>query len=500
MCPDPRPGPTLLLKGATSLVKGGEVASNRPKRTEFEELKARFEARGQVHVFRFWEDLDEGERERLHLQTDAIDLDGAVEGYYACRQRAEGEAPLLEPIDVVALPGRGGDAHAFKEATAQGEAVLAEGRVGVMVVAGGQASRLGFPGPKGSFPIGPVTDRSLFAIQAQKLHRARERFGRPIPWYVMTSPATDSATRSFFRVNDDFGLPPTDIFFFCQSMVPSFDFEGRMMLERRDHVFENPDGHGGALTALDRSGALDDMARRGIDTLFYYQVDNPLVRIADPTFIGFHVGRSAEISCKVVRKEDPEEKVGVVARLDGRAGVVEYTEIDEPSRNLRNDRGDLVYAAGNVATHVFDTGFIRRVARDAATLLPFHASAKKIPTLDEDGHPITPDAPNGHKLERFVFDALGATDRVLVLEASREEEYSPVKNAEGSDSPETARRDLCATYRAWLDAAGIAAPPPGAALEVDHSRVDGPEDARALGIRRSSEASDVIRIAAGDEE
>jgi UDP-N-acetylglucosamine/UDP-N-acetylgalactosamine diphosphorylase len=398
------------------------VASNRPERSEFAELKARFEERGQAHVFRFWDDLDESERERLRAQAESIDLDGAVQGYHDCMARTGEPAPRLEPIDVVALPNRGGDPQAFKEAAARGEALLADGRVGVMVVAGGQASRLGFPGPKGSFPIGPITDRSLFAIQAQKLRRMRQRFDRPIPWYVMTSPATDSATRAFFRVNDEFGLPPSDIFFFRQSMVPSFDFEGRMMLERRDHICENPDGHGGSLTALERSGALDDMARRGIDTLFYYQVDNPLVRIADPTFLGFHAAQGAEISCKVVRKEDPEEKVGVVARLDGRAGVVEYTEIDEHSRNLRNDRGDLVYAAGNVATHVFDTGFIRRVARSAATLLPFHASAKKIPTVDAEGRTIAPDQPNGHKLERFVFDALGASEHVLVLEASRERE------------------------------------------------------------------------------
>jgi UDP-N-acetylglucosamine/UDP-N-acetylgalactosamine diphosphorylase len=475
------------------------VASNRPERCDFADLQARFEACGQGHVFRFWDDLDGTERGRLQVQARGIDLEAVVEGHRACFSRAGATPPSLEPVEVIALPERGGDPQAVKQATERGEAALSEGRVGVMVVAGGQASRLGFSGPKGAFPIGPVSERSLFGVQAQKIRRLRSRFGVAIPWYVMTSPATDAATLAFFRVNDDFGLPDRDLFFFRQAMVPSFDFEGKLMLDRRDHIFENPDGHGGSLTALERSGALDDMATRGIDTLFYYQVDNPLVRMADPAFLGFHLLREAEISCKVIRKQDPAEKVGVVARVDGRVGVVEYTEIDEASRNLRDDQGDLVYAAGNTAIHVFDTTFVRRVARDAARLLPFHASAKKIPTVDEAGRVRTPDAPNGHKLERFVFDALGASERVAVVEADRANEYSPVKNAEGPDSPETSRRDLVARYRAWLSQAGVELPSEDTLIEIDHSRIDGAEDARALGIRSVREAGDAIRTTAGDE-
>jgi UDP-N-acetylglucosamine/UDP-N-acetylgalactosamine diphosphorylase len=496
---DPRESVKLLLKGATSLCEGGQVASNRPESGDFEELRARFEACGQAHVFRFWSELDAAERERLGVQAGGIDLEGAIAGLRACLARSEAPAPRLEPVEVVALPERGGDAQARKDATARGEQALAEGRVGVMVVAGGQASRLGFSGPKGAYPIGPVSERSLFGLQAQKIRRLRSRYGRAIPWYVMTSPATDSPTRSFFQINGDFELPDEDVFFFRQAMVPSFDFEGRLMLDRRDHIFENPDGHGGSLTALARSGALDDMAERGIDTLFYYQVDNPLVRMADPTFLGFHLLRQAEISCKVIRKQDPAEKVGVVALVDGRVGVVEYTEIDEASRNLRDERGELVYAAGNTAIHVFDTGFVRRVAADAASLLPFHASAKKIPIVDESGRVRQPDAPNGHKLERFVFDALGASERVSVVEADRGSEYSPVKNAEGPDSPATARRDLVALYREWLREAGVTLPPDDARIEIDHAQADGAEDVRALGIRTVREAGGVIQIAAGDE-
>jgi len=489
----------LLLKGPTSLFEGGEVASNRPESCDFADLQARFEVYGQAHVFRFWPQLDASERDRLQTQAAGIDLEGSIAGLKACLARADAPRPTLAPVEMVALPESGGDAQARKEATARGEAALAEGRVGVMVVAGGQASRLGFSGPKGAYPIGPVSERSLFGLQAQKIRRLRSRYGRAIPWYVMTSPATDTATRSFFQINGEFDLPDEDLFFFRQAMVPSFDFDGKLMLDRRDHIFENPDGHGGSLTALERSGALDDMAARGIDTLFYYQVDNPLVRMADPAFLGFHLLREAEVSCKVIRKQDPAEKVGVVAVVDGRAGVVEYTEIDDEARNLRDASGELVYAAGNTAIHVFDTRFVRRVAADAASLLPFHASAKQIPIVDDAGHVRRPDAPNGHKLERFVFDALGASERVTVVEADRHSEYSPVKNAEGKDSPATARRDLSACYRGWLREAGVEPPSANAFIEIDHSQVDGAEDVRALGIRSVREAGGVIQIAAGDE-
>ena len=450
-------------------------------------------------MFRFWDSLNSAERSELVRQTAALDLEELLRGLErAMTNHAAGHVPRLEPIEVEALPERGGDPARRDAARAAGEALLRAGRVGVMVVAGGQATRLGYPGPKGLFPLGPISERCLFAQQAQKLLRLRSRYRRAIPWYVMTSPATDAATRAGFEQSDYFGVPQEDIFFFTQAMVPSFDFEGRLMLESPGRIFENPNGHGGSLTALLESGALDHMDQRGIDTLFYYQVDNPLVPLADPVFIGFHAQSGAEMSCKVIRKRDPDEKVGVVTQLDGRVGVVEYTEIDEQNRNARGADGELLYWAGNMALHVFDVGFVRRVAADAALLLPYHASAKKIPTVNDAGERVEPDAPNGHKLERFVFDALAAARSVCVVEARREEEYSPVKNAEGSDSPATARADLEACYRAWLEEAGIALPR-GVRTEIDESRIANASDLRELGIRRVEDAPQAIRTASGVE-
>jgi UDP-N-acetylglucosamine/UDP-N-acetylgalactosamine diphosphorylase len=474
------------------------VARERPGVPTIEALRDRFEEYGQGHVFRFWDRLDDAGREALRRQAGRIALPALIRAFEATRV-ATHHPGVVEPLDVVAQVERGGDPAAWAEAEERGRALLAEGRVAMMVVAGGQATRLGYAGPKGDFPLGPVTGRTLFAQQAQKIRALRRHFGQPIPWYVMTSEATDSATRRAFEAAGYFDLPEGDVFFLRQGMVPGFDFQGKLLLERPDRVFENPNGHGGSLIALLDSGALDDMTHRGIDTIFYYQVDNPLVPIGDPAFLGFHALARAEISCKVLRKREPGEKVGVVARVDGRPGVVEYTEISDEHRHARDENGELVFWAGNMAVHGFDTAFVRRVARDADSLLPYHASAKKIPTIDAEGQPVKPEAPNGYKLERFVFDALPAAKRVSVVEADRDLEYAPVKNAEGGESPLTARRALIERYRRWLQEAGIDLPPPGIAIEIDEALVSGAEDLRALGIRHLDEANDVICTGVGGE-
>jgi UDP-N-acetylglucosamine/UDP-N-acetylgalactosamine diphosphorylase len=214
--------------------------------------------------------------------------------------------------------------------------------------------------------------------------------------------------------------------------------------------------------------------------------------------LGCQALTGAEVACKVVRKRDPAEGLGTLARLDGRPAVVEYTEIQEPHRSLRDSAGELVFWAGSIGAHALDVAFLRRVAADAESLLPYHASPKKIPAVDSLGKRVEPSTPNGYKLERFVFDAFPAARSLVGIEGRREEEYSPIKSATGAASPESARRDLIACYRHWLGAAGIALPAGrDLALEVDHGWIDGPEDAIALGIRHASEARDLIRMATG---
>jgi UDP-N-acetylglucosamine/UDP-N-acetylgalactosamine diphosphorylase len=468
------------------------MASVGPAKPDIRELRALFEAHDQGHVFRFWDGLGEDAQSRLEAQAASLDLPALLRGFRATQEAAP-QHVALEPPEVVALPDPGADAERHRSARERGQAMLAGGRVAVMVVAGGQGSRLGFPGPKGLFPLGPVSGRTLFAQQAQKLRRLRDRFGVAIPWYVMTSAATDTETRRAFEAEKCYGLPESDVFFLRQGMLPAFDPHGKLILERPDRIFENPDGHGGALTALLSSGALDDMRSRGITTIFYYQVDNPLVPLGDTALLGFHAEAAAQASCKSLRKREPGEKVGVLARIDGRMGVVEYTEITPEQRDARDAQGELRFSAGNTAVHAFEVDFVRRIAAEAEHWLPLHASAKKIPYVDDLGVTKEPDAPNGFKLERFVFDALRAADSVCVVEASRDE-YAPVKNATGPDSPQTSRQALSDRYRSWIAGAGLTAPPADHWIEIDESRIGGPEDLRSLDLNDVGDASDSILL------
>ena len=448
-----------------------------------------------------WDGLEPDARDRLLSQLNRLapQLDALIGAYRSAlpSDATAATPPQIDPIDSIALPQGGRDARRAETARARGEALLAEGRLGVVLVAGGQGSRLGFPHPKGCFPIGPVSGRTLFEIKAQKIRGLARRTRRTVPWYIMTSDATDAETRETFRAHDSFGLDPDDVSIFQQEMVPAFDFDGRLILERPDRVFENPNGHGGALTALQSSGALDDMERRGIDTVFYYQVDNPLVRIGDPVFLGYHEEAEAEISCKVVAKQDPMEKLGIVALIDGHAGIVEYTELADTERYARDDQGRLVFREGNIAVHLFNTDFVRRIASDAFTLLPFHLSAKAIPFVDASGQTRAAEEPNGYKLERFVFDALAAARKVCVVETTASEEFSPIKNAEGVDSAQTCRRDLIAQYTRWLEADGIEIPAGVEAIEIDHSVIDGPGDAAGAGFKSLVEAGNAVLTANG---
>ena len=468
--------------------------------SNLESARRVFAEHGQAHVFEFWDQLTDREQRVFLEQLDR--LAQTLPAWSAGRQRAIDELgkptpAKLEPMPVEALPEFGGDEAARQSARMAGEALLASGRVAVLVVAGGQGTRLGLAGPKGGFPVGPISDRSLFRLQAQKILGLSRKLGRAIPWYVMTSPATDSETRALFRTADFFGLKPADVMIFCQEQVPSCDRQGNLILEAPGRVAESPNGHGGSLVALVESGALDDMAQRGIDRIFYYQVDNPLVRMADPLLLGFQEIQGAEMACKVVRKRDPNEKVGVLARVDGQVGIVEYTEIQDPEKSQVDSAGELVFWAGNIAIHSFTTDFVRRVASQADALLPYHASAKQIPLVNSVGQTVAPEEPNGYKLERFVFDALPAAEGVSIVEVRPSEEFAPIKNAKGKDSPASVRKELDQQYRDWLSQAGIAVPAGIQTIEIDHEYVDSAEDAQSLGVNRIEDAAPMIQGSTG---
>ena len=264
------------------------------------------------------------------------------------------------------------------------------------------------------------------------------------------------------------------------------DGEGRLMLDAPGHIFMGPDGHGGTLSALRQSGGLADMRRRGLETLFYFQVDNPLVEVADPAFLGMHLNHGADLSIKVCAKRDAQEGLGMVVRRQGRHELVEYTEFTEAQKNRRTPSGELYFKYGSVAIHVFRLAFLEQ---EAAIELPLHVAHKKIPYCAEDGTIMTPAAPNGYKFEKFIFDLLPHAGRVLNVAFDRAEEFSPVKNAAGADSPDSCRRDLVNKWARWFASMGVAIPRddagnPAVPIEIDpaYARTAAELQARLAGV------------------
>jgi len=425
------------------------------------ELLARLRPFGQEHLLDFWDGLDEQGRRSLAAQIRAVDF-ALVDRLYGRRDRADEVLALAararQPPAI--RPGECENRFSPEQARERGAEALAAGRVGVILVAGGQGTRLGFDHPKGMFPIGPVSGNSIFQIHAEKVLATARRYGARVPLGLMVSPATDAETRRFFAQNENFGLAKEDLRIFCQGSMPAVDeASGKVLLADRHRLALSPDGHGGTLPALAASGLLDELAGRGIEQLFYFQVDNPLVDVCSPEFLGYHLLARSELTSQVVAKRDPAERVGNVVLVDGRLRVIEY--IDLPPRVARRRRpdGSLEIWAGSIAVHVFDVAFLRRMAA-AADALPYHFARKTVPHLDSRGNRVEPQQPNAIKFERFIFDLLPWAENALVVEVDPGEHFAPLKNAPGDarDTPQAVRRQMAAVHRKWLRQAGAKVP------------------------------------------
>jgi UDP-N-acetylglucosamine/UDP-N-acetylgalactosamine diphosphorylase len=405
----------------------------------------------QGHIFRFWDSLDEIQQTDLLAQVDLIDfslLSRLIE------QASSGEEDTytgtLEPPEVITLAKR---EKMDEEAKQIGETALAAGDVAAVLVAGGQGTRLGFDGPKGMYPVTPVMRKSLFQLHAEKLLFLGERFGNQIPWYIMTSLTNNKQTIRYLQQNNYFGYDHENVYVFIQEMIPAIDRQGKMIMDEIDHIFMNPNGHGGTVKALSESGALSDLKERDIDHLFYFQVDNVLTRICDPIYLGYHILGDSEMSCKVVHKKYPEEKMGILCIINGENHLIEYSDLSDEDMYAKNKDGSMKFWVGNIATHIFDRQFLER-ENEGGFKLPYHIARKSIPYVDARGEKIKPSDKNGIKFETFVFDALVDAQKTVYLEIEREKEFSPLKNNKGENSPETIKRDLNILYASWLKEAG----------------------------------------------
>jgi UDP-N-acetylglucosamine/UDP-N-acetylgalactosamine diphosphorylase len=406
----------------------------------------------QEHVFQYWDKLLDSEKIELLNDLSGVNFQLLKQIY---SQTECDEIPEFSPAPFIPLPVNEKDKLLFREAEKIGSDHISRGKTAAFLVAGGQGSRLGFDGPKGKFPIGPVSGKTLFHFHAEKIIASEKKYNTTIPFLIMTSRDNHSDTEIFFKRQNFFGLDPANVHLFPQNMIPSLDLSGKLILSETNRIFMNPDGHGGSLTALRTSGALKKLQELKIETLSYFQVDNPLVKIIDPVFIGFHVMNQADISSKALKKSYPEEKTGVFVQFkNGTLGIVEYSDMPEDKIKAKNSNGEILYSAANPAIHLFSISFVSELTGSDSISLPFHIAKKKITAMVDGRHSEI----SGYKFEKFVFDALPLSAKNVILEVLREEEFAPVKNASGHDSADSAKELMTALNRKWLTAKGITIP------------------------------------------
>jgi len=429
-----------------------------------EDLYQTLEQYHQTQLVHWWEDLNEQQQADLRSQIQQINFAQIQRLYSPGHSKKTEESPAQKaeratrPATVVRLQDRMQSATEASQATLAGTQLLAEGKVGAILVAGGQGSRLGFSHPKGMYPVGPVKQTSLFQMLVEQLIARSRTAGKPICYFIMTSDATHDETVAYFKAHQNFGLQAENLYFFKQGTMPAVDAKsGEILLEEKHRIAVSPDGHGGMLAALKNSGLFETMQDKGIEYLYYHQVDNPTAIVCDPEFLGYHVQRDAEVSVKVVSKRAPEEKMGIVCDVDQKTQIIEYSDLPVHIAEQVDPTGNLVHWAGSTAIHIFNRSFLEKIASDDE-LLPFHQANKKVPFVDATGNPVSPTDPNAIKFERFIFDVLPVAETVLVYEIDRAREFNPLKNAEGPDSPQTAQEALCRIHAQWLHACGVDIP------------------------------------------
>lgn len=450
---------------------GGKAPSaNPPSDEDLGTLKDKYTQADQGHVFNFYDSLPDAEKAALYGQLVGFDpahINDITKRALSPPKDEDGAATTLEPLPDSATASILDSAAAdIDRWYASGLDLIGQGKVAVVLMAGGQGTRLGSSAPKGCFDIGLPSKKSLFQIQAERIGRIQTLAAKKggsnavTPWYVMTSGPTRGPTETFFRENKYFGLDEANVVFFEQGVLPCISNEGKILLESKGKVAVAPDGNGGIYNALIASGIIDDMRKRGIEHIHAYCVDNCLVKVADPAFIGFSADKKVDIATKVVRKRNATESVGLILLKNGKPDVVEYSEIDKETAEAKDPRQPdvLKFRAANIVNHYYSFAFLESIPR-WADKLPHHVARKKIPSADlETGKTVKPDKPNGIKLEQFVFDVfpLLPLEKFACLEVRREDEFSPLKNARGTgeDDPDTSKRDIMSQGERWAKAAG----------------------------------------------
>lgn len=388
------------------------------------------EQKGQLHVLHFFDSLTADEQQHLLTQIEGIDWHVIDSLAHKDEPAAKG---VIEPLDAIEVSEIQEKEEYFRTL---GLDALRAGKVGLVLLAGGQGTRLGFDKPKGMLNVGVTKELYLFEMLIRNLQKNTDAAGVPVPLYIMTSLKNNADTVAFFEAHDFFGYPKDYISFFIQEMVPCTDFNGKLLMESPSSICMSPNGNGGWYTSMYNCGILEDVRNRKLEWINVFSVDNVLQQIADPVFIGATLDSGCVSGAKVVRKASPNEGVGVLCLEDGRPSIVEYYEMTEEMANLRKPNGDLTYGFGVTLNYLFRVDVLETML---GTNMPLHIATKKIPYIDENGTPVSPEKPNGYKFETLALDMVRLSENCIPYEVVREKEFAPIKNATGADSLESAR-------------------------------------------------------------
>lgn len=402
--------------------------------SKLEQAKQILKKYSQEHILNFYDSLDDNKKEELLNQIFSIDFEQLQDLYANINNEKKSECEItpIEYLDKFKLTESQREEYQNK-----GSNVIKQGKYAVLIMAGGQGTRLGHNGPKGTFMLGINPDKSLFEIFCDKLKKIKNKYNVIIPWYLMTSKENNEETVAFFKKNNYFNYPKEYVKFFIQSEIPMIDKEGKILLKEDGLIKQAANGHGGVFEAMFKNGIVDDMKQKNVEWLFIGPVDNPLVQMTDELMLGVAEATNAMAVGKSVVKAGPEEKVGVFCKKNNRPSVVEYTEITKEMCEMRDNNGELLYGESHINCNIFSIKSIERIGTDK---LPYHTAFKKATYMNKNGEIIKPEEPNCYKFETFIFDSFEKLDNMQILRGKREEEFAPVKNKEGVDSPETARR------------------------------------------------------------
>ena len=394
---------------------------------DIEAVKPKLKKYGQEHLLKFYDNLDENKKEKLLEQIENIDFELINSLYDSTKGNAKKDNAKIEPIDFI-------DKYKYYEEI--GKKAIKAGELAVVTMAGGQGTRLGHSGPKGTFDIGLDSHKSLFELLCDSIKEEAKKYDVQIPWFIMTSKENNKDTIEFFKKNKYFGYEK-NIYFFIQGELPMIDTEGKILIGENGLIKLAADGHGGVYESLVKSNMVNKMKELGCKWVFIGGVDNCLAKMVDPVLMGIAIDKNVTAAGKSVVKANPHEKVGAFCKKNGKPSVVEYSEITDEMAEAVDENGELLYGESHILCNLFSVDAIERMGSNP---LPYHIAFKKATYIDKDGNKVVPTSPNAFKFEAFLFDAFGEVDDMAILRVKREEEFAPVKNASGVDSPETARK------------------------------------------------------------